>query len=191
MRGLEKNCIRWRTQTRRHTTDGHRDLETESANSVKIRFSMCNLLGYWVLGFPQTGILISIWHSPDQSGRNLILLWWSPDQSGRCLISIWQMPDQSGSCLILLWWLPDFNLAVAWSIRQLPDIFFYFFLQANQANLPSLINAAQATQANLPARSILLRQTRQSGKWRKFLRSLQNILMLKWTQTVWWVLKNQ
>ena len=49
---------------------------------------------------------------------------------------------------------------------------------ANQAPHASLINPAQANQANLSAWSILLRQIRQSGKRRKFMRSLSAAISL-------------
>ena len=44
--------------------------------------------------------------------------------------------------------------------------------QANLATLPSPINPSQANQAYLSPLSILLRKIRQSGKQRKFIRSL-------------------
>ena len=45
MRGLEKNCTRWRRQTDRHTdtqTDGHGDSMTNSAQWGQVGEKLCN-----------------------------------------------------------------------------------------------------------------------------------------------------
>ena len=95
----------------------------------------------------------------DRSGTCQIKIRRQPDQSGCCLIKIRQLPDRSSTCQIKIRWQPDRSSCCLIKIRHA----WY--------------------QANLAPWSILLRQIRQSGKWRKFVRSLYRIHFIALTLT--------